>query len=302
MNIRSLVVHVLGRNLSLGRVGSPSDELNDSAADGNQASVDTSRLFNAEFQFMEALTFGQYDLIYNAFSFGIATFFAATLFFWLNLSQVDKEYRIALIVTGLVTFIAGYHYFRIFGSWESAFTVADGTVELTGVAFNQAYRYVDWLLTVPLLLIELILVMRLSQSETLRKGITLGGAAALMILLGYPGEVSGGIDTERFVWGALSMIPFLYIVYSLFVGLSESINSQPAEVRGLVNFARWIVVLSWSFYPIVYFLPFVIPMDGGTATVVIEVGYTASDIVAKALFGVLIFMIALRKSRAANPA
>ncbi|MFP4277178.1 MAG: bacteriorhodopsin-like [Wenzhouxiangella sp.] len=246
---------------------------------------------------MEALSFGQYQLIYNAFSFGIAAMLAATLFYWLGLSQIAPKYKLAVIITGLVTFIAGYHYLRIFASWESAFTVMDGSVELTGVAFNQAYRYVDWLLTVPLLLVELILVMSLTKSETIRKSVALGGAAALMILLGYPGEVSGGIDGTRFIWGALSMIPFLYIVYSLFVGLSESINSQPSEVRGLINLARWVVVLSWSFYPVVYFLPFVIPMDGGTATVVIEVGYTIADVVAKAFFGVLIFMIALRKSQ-----
>ncbi len=245
---------------------------------------------------MDGLTFGQYELIYNSFSFGVATFFAATLFFWLGLPQVNKQYRTAVIITGLVTFIAGYHYFRIFESWDAAYSAVDGVVTATGVTFNVAYRYVDWLLTVPLLLIELILVMSLSRTETLKKGVTLGGAAALMIILGYPGEVSGGIDGTRLLWGALSMIPFLYIVYSLFVGLSSSINSQPAEVRGLVNLARWVVVLSWSFYPIVYFLPFVIPMDGGTAKAVIEVGYTISDIVAKAFFGVLIFMIAYRKS------
>ena len=245
---------------------------------------------------MEDITAGQYYLVYNAFSFTVATMAAATLFFWFGRSQVSPAYKTALTITGLVTFIALYHYWRIFESWDSAFTVTDGTVELTGVAFNNAYRYVDWLLTVPLLLIELILVMKLSRQETISKGVLLGGAAALMIALGYPGEVSGGIDTTRFIWGALSMIPFLYIVYSLFVGLSKSIDSQPASVKGLVSIARWIVVLSWSFYPVVYFAPFVIPMDGGTAKAVIEVGYTIADIVAKAVFGVLIYIIAVRKS------
>ena len=245
---------------------------------------------------MEDITAGQYYLVYNAFSFTVATMFAATLFFWFGRSQVSPAYKTALTITGLVTFIALYHYWRIFESWGDAYTVMDGTVELTGVAFNNAYRYVDWLLTVPLLLIELILVMKLSRQETISKGLWLGGAAALMIALGYPGEVSGGIDTTRFVWGALSMIPFLYIVYSLFVGLSKSIDSQPASVRGLVSTARWIVVLSWSFYPVVYFAPFVLPIDGGAAKAVIEVGYTIADIVAKAVFGVLIYIIAVRKS------
>lgn len=243
------------------------------------------------------LTFGQYELIYNAFSFGIATFFAATIFFWLGLSQVSQKYKSAVIITGLVTFIAGYHYFRIFDSWGEAYTAIDGVVTATGVTFNVAYRYVDWLLTVPLLLIELILVMGLSRSETVNKSLTLGGAAALMIVLGYPGEVSGGIDNTRLLWGILSMIPFLYIVVTLFSGLSESISKQPADVRGLVSSARWVVVLSWSFYPVVYFAPFLMSLDGGTATAVIEVGYTIADIVAKAAFGVMIFMIAVRKSQ-----
>jgi bacteriorhodopsin len=246
------------------------------------------------------LTFGQYELIYNAFSFGVATFFAATIFFWLGLSQVSQKYKTALVITGLVTFIAGYHYLRIFASFSEAYTAVDGVVKSTGVAFNVAYRYVDWLLTVPLLLIELILVMGLSRSETVSKSVKLGGAAALMIVLGYPGEVSGGIDSTRFIWGALSMIPFLYIVINLFSGLSESIAKQPADVRGLISSARWVVILSWSFYPVVYFAPFAMALDGGTATTVIEVGYTIADIVAKAVFGVMIFMIAVRKSQVAT--
>lgn len=245
---------------------------------------------------MEGLTAGQFSLVSNAFSFGIATFAAATLFFWFGRSQVSHHYKTALTITGLVTFIALYHYWRIYESWGASYTELNGVITVTGVAFNQAYRYVDWLLTVPLLLIELILVMRLSQSETVSRSIKLGGAAALMILLGYPGEISGGIDTTRFVWGALSMIPFLYIVYSLYVGLGEAIERQPESVRGLIRFARNLTVVAWFFYPIVYFLPFVLTLTDGTTIAAIEVGYTIADIVAKAVFGLLIYLIAVRKS------
>lgn len=244
------------------------------------------------------LSFGQYEIIYNSFSFGVATFFAATLFFWLGLSQVSQKYKTAVIVTGLVTFIAGYHYFRIFASFSEAYTAVDGVVTSTGVAFNVAYRYVDWLLTVPLLLIELILVMGLTRSETVRKSVTLGGAAALMIILGYPGEVSGGIDSTRMIFGILSMIPFLYIVVTLFSGLTASIAKQPEDVRGLISSARWVLVVSWFFYPVVYFAPFAMTLDGGAATTLIEVGYTVADLVSKVVFGVMIFMIAVRKSQA----
>ena len=245
---------------------------------------------------MEALTAGQISLVYNSFSFGIATFAAATLFFWFGRSQVSPNYRTALTITGLVTFIALYHYVRIFDSWIGSYEVVDGVVIATGVEFNRAYRYVDWLLTVPLLLIELILVMRLSQSETVSKSIKLGGAAALMILLGYPGEVSGGIDSTRLIFGALSMLPFLYIVYSLYSSLGEAIERQPESVRGLIRLARNLTVFSWFFYPVVYFLPFVLSMDGGTSIAVIELGYTIADITAKAVFGLVIYAIAVRKS------
>merc|ERR1712151_570167 len=103
----------------------------------------------------DGFTYAQWNMVYNALSFGIAGMGSATIFFWLQLANVRKNYRTALIITGLVTFIATYHYIRIFNSWVDAFTVSnsqgggDYKVALSGTAFNDAYRYVDWLLTVP---------------------------------------------------------------------------------------------------------------------------------------------------------
>lgn len=250
---------------------------------------------------MNGLTVGQYELVYNAFSFTIAAMGAATLFFWLGRSQVSDRYKTALTITGLVTAIAFYHYFRMFESWAVTYKVVGGQIQATGVAFNDAYRYVDWLLTVPLLLIELVLVMGLSQQETWSKGVRLGALAALMIVLGYPGEISTMAST-RWIWWGLAMLPFAWIVYELFVGLADSIKQQPENVRGLVNTARWLTVVSWSFYPIVFVFP-MIGLTGGTAETAVQVGYTVADVVAKAVFGVVIYMIAMRKSEAdrANP-
>jgi bacteriorhodopsin len=245
---------------------------------------------------METISIGQYDLIYNAFSFAFAAMMAATLFFWFGRSQVSNAYKTALTITGLVTFIAAYHYFRISQSWDDAYTVMNGTVTASGVGFNDAYRYVDWFLTVPLLLVELILVMGLSQQETSSKAIRLGLLAAVMVGLGYPGEIADAAS-GRWMWGGLSMIPFLWIVYELFVGLSRSVAQQPASVRGLVKAAIWVTVLSWSFYPVVFFAG-AVGLEGTTALTVVQVGYTIADLVAKAAFGVLIFMIAVRKSEA----
>ena len=245
---------------------------------------------------INSISFEQYSLVYNALSFTIAIMGASTIFFFMRSFQVGVPYRTAITITGLVTLIACYHYFRIFSSWEASFTVANGVVAPTGEPFNDAYRYVDWLLTVPLLLVELILVMRLPQAETTRKCIKLGGLAALMVILGYPGEIAT-TSSARLIWWALAMIPFVIIVYDLYVGLKESIKSQPETARGLVSTARWLTVGSWSFYPLVYVLP-LLSLTGGAASTAVQIGYTIADILAKAVFGLFIYLIAVRKSEA----
>ncbi len=248
---------------------------------------------------MDTVSYFQYSLIYNAFSFTFAAMAACTLFLWLGRSQVSNKYKTALTISGLVTAIAAYHYYRIFESWGDAYAVKDGVVAASGYAFNDAYRYVDWLLTVPLLLIELVLVMGLSRTETVSKSWKLGSAAALMIVLGYPGEIADD-NTTRAIWGTLSTIPFLYIVWELFSGLGKSIESQPEGVRDLIKTARLLTFASWGFYPIVYMAPFA-GITGAQSETIIQIGYTIADLVAKAGVGVLIYMIATRKSELENP-
>eukprot|EP00973_Karenia_brevis_P067853 9439781-Karenia_brevis.AAC.1 len=73
---------------------------------------------------------------------------ASTMFFWLRVSSVNEKYKSALVISGLVTFIAAYHYIRIFNSWTEAYEfVKEGKLVTTGKPFNDAYRYMDWLLT-----------------------------------------------------------------------------------------------------------------------------------------------------------
>ncbi len=243
---------------------------------------------------MDQISILQYNLVYNAFSFAIAVMGAATAFAFFGRSQVGAAYKTALTLSGLVTLIAFYHYLRIFNSWDASFSVVAGQIKATGIQFNDAYRYVDWLLTVPLLLVELILVMRLSPEDTFVRATKLGVLAAIMVALGYPGEISAD-NTTRWLWWAAAMVPFLIIVYDLFVGLGASIAKQPVHARGLVSAARSLTVISWCFYPIVFIFP-MIGLTGGGAVTAVQVGYTVADIVAKAVFGVLIYVIAMRKS------
>merc|ERR1712188_177618 len=145
--------------------------------------------------------------------------------------------------------------------------------EITGVPFNDAYRYMDWLLTVPLLLMEIVLVMNLSPEESNRQCWTLGAGSALMIVSGYKGELklTGDLSIRRASW-CLSMCFFLYIVYTL------------------------LACLSWCTYPIVYTFP-MLGFTGTHAGVGIQMGYCISDIISKCGVGLMIYQITIQKSR-----
>ena len=156
---------------------------------------------------------GDYNLVYNLLSFAIAAFGASTVFFFAQRSQVAPAYKTALTLSGLVCLIATYHYLRMFESFNNAFVLSYGDIIETGTQFNIAYRYIGWLLTVPLLLIELVLVMRLNKIETYSRGAKLAIAGICMVILGYPGESLVSIDQlgNRWIYWMLAMIPFLYI-------------------------------------------------------------------------------------------
>merc|ERR1712110_907094 len=127
----------------------------------------------------------------------------------------------------------------------------------TWAPFNDAYRYMDWLLTVPLLLVEILLVMKLDDGTFSQKAWVLGAGSALMIVSGYYGEliVSGDL-TPRWVCWAVSMCFFLYIVFELLVGLKSATDSEndPA-IKGKIALAQLMTVISWCTYPIVYLFP-----------------------------------------------
>lgn len=242
----------------------------------------------------------QFNLVYNVLSFSLATMMATTIFCWLRVGSCAERYKSALIITGLVTFIAAYHYMRIFNSWTEAYEWTDaGTLAETGKPFNDAYRYMDWLLTVPLLLIEIILVMKLDAEETTSKAITLGASSALMIILGYPGEqITEGSLSGRWLYWTLAMIPFLYIVYTLLVGLSSATASESdPKVRGLIMKAQLATVISWCTYPIVYIFP-MLGLSGSGVIVGIQIGYSISDIISKCGVGLLVYQISMAKTAA----
>lgn len=243
-----------------------------------------------------------FNVVYNLLSLTVAAMGAATLFFFFS-PRVNRKYRGAMIVTGLVTAIACYHYFQIRNSFGAAFSLSDsGKYLFTGKPFNDFYRYADWLLTVPLLMVELIAVMALSRAESAKYLRVLIPAVILMIVLGYPGEnaiSNNGSSAAVWGWFIASMIPFIAILGILFTQLSSAIERQPEGAKGLIKFARTVVLVTWSFYPIAYVIGALGKSEAGLsegAVVGLQVGYTIADITAKAGFGLVIYFIARRKS------
>jgi len=249
----------------------------------------------------------QYQAVYNVLSFALASMMATTMYLWFRSFAVAERYKSAVLISGLVTFIAAYHYIRIFNSWVDSYeykatTVSNGAMELgnpslTGVPFNDAYRYMDWLLTVPLLLIEILLVMKLSEKDFNDKAKTLGLGSALMIISGYYGElVITGDLTPRWACWFLSMVFFLYIVYELLVGLSAATNLEADPViAGKIRTAQVMTVISWCTYPVVYLFP-MLGINAAHAVVSIQIGYCASDIISKCGVGLVIYQITYAKS------
>jgi len=158
---------------------------------------------------MVNLTNGQWSTLYNMFSFGLISMLACTVYTLVSQARVLPKYRNALVLSSMVTFIAAYHYWRIFNSFEEASVDGGVTVGTAKGAFNEAYRYVDWILTVPLLLVEVIAVLALAKAAASSLISRLVPASAAMIALGYPGEISADTNT-KVIWGVLSTLPFLY--------------------------------------------------------------------------------------------
>ena len=254
-----------------------------------------------------ALTGYQFSAVYNMLSLGIASMLFTSFFLWIARDRVLPKYRMAVMVSATVTSIAAYHYFRMFDSFNHGYGINDSsTVAATmgknmldfGAAnYNVGYRYIDWLLTVPLLLVELVAVLGLVkaiQSSLLKR---LVPAAAAMIILGYPGDAKIDLGLDPSMWGLLSTIPFLYIMYVLWVELSKSLSAQSEKVRSMFLALRLLLIATWGVYPIT-FITAMNSTGAPTASEVVsrEIGYSIADILAKCLFGLMIFAIARIKS------
>lgn len=249
---------------------------------------------------MIQLTVDQLNLVSNTFSFTIGALAITTVFFFLQRREVAPRYRLVVTILGLVTMIAAYSYFRLLEKWTQAFTVVNGVAQSTGLLYDDSYRYADWLLAVPLLLMCYVLSLDLPQKQARSRSIIFALLAVDMIVTGYPGQVATTTDARLFWWAA-SMLPYALIILQFYVGLAPAIRRQPAQVRSLVVNARTLTVLIWCFYPVVYVLP-LLDIGGTNAFIGIQIGYAVADIVAKAGYGLILYAVVMKKSQLAEQA
>ena len=229
------------------------------------------------------LTGGDYTLVYNVLSFGTAVMFGAFVYFLTQMRSVNKQYQAGIAVSAIVVGIAGYHYYRIWSDFGEG-------------VMNEGYRYADWLITVPLLIIELLIVLGVAKQERRSLMLKLVPATILMVGLGYPGEVANGNGAKWTFW-ILAILPFIYILKTLYGELQKAGQRETGAVATQIKNATYVLLTTWMVYPIAYLFPI---FDGESETLetLRQVGYTFADITAKGLYGLMILWIAKARTEA----
>ena len=206
---------------------------------------------------------------------------ASTVFFLYEGTQVKSSWRISMLVVGLVTLIAAFHYFYMRDYW-----IVTGQSPIV-------YRYIDWFLTVPLQMIEFYLILvaaGLAVSSSVFWRLLLG--TLVMLLGGYAGEVGWVSPGLGFVIG---MAGWIYIIFEIFRGESSVAATKKNSIKKAFGALRIIVVFGWSIYPIGYIFGLLTPMIGlGTINIdFLNFTYNLADFINKILFGLIIWKVAI---------
>ena len=225
---------------------------------------------------MESIMLDPSDYVGVSFWIISAAMLAATAFFVLERDRAHGKWKTSLTVAALVTGIAALHYFYMREVWAT-----------TGES-PTVFRYVDWLLTVPLQIVEFFLI--LAAITTVKAGLfwRLLVASLIMLITGYIGEVEqGGLLWPMFIVGTLA---WFYIIYEIFAGEASKISAEHGTVasKKAFNALRLIVTVGWAIYPIGYIVGYTMDGTDGTLNLI----YNLADFVNKIAFGVVIWAAA----------
>lgn len=209
---------------------------------------------------------------------------ASTAFFFLETQRVSAKWKTSLVVSGLVTMVAAVHYFYMRDVW-----VATGDTP-------TVYRYIDWLITVPLLMVEFYLILRAITNVSTGIFWRLIIGTMVMLVGGYLGEAGYINVTLGFVIG---MAGWVYVLYEIFAGEAGKLNAgeAPESVQSAFNTMRWIVTIGWAIYPLGYVFGY---MTASASMESLNVIYNLADVLNKIAFGVIIWSVAVSESEKAS--
>lgn len=216
------------------------------------------------------------DLTGISFWLVTAAMLAATVFFFAERDQVKGKWKTSLSVAGLVTGVAFWHYLYMRGVWVD-----------TGET-PTVFRYIDWLLTVPLQMVEFYLILAAVTvvAGSLFWQLLLG--SLVMLIFGYMGEAGLMAAMPAFVIG---MLAWLYMIYVLYMGAGKAaVSSTSASVQTAYNSMLLIIVVGWAIYPLGYVFGYLM---GAVDSATLNLIYNLADFVNKILFGLVIWKAAM---------
>jgi len=207
---------------------------------------------------------------------------ASTAFFFLERDRVAAKWKTSLTLAGIVTGVAAWHYMYMRGYW------------VENQSSPVVLRYVDWLITVPILMVEFYIILKAVTNVSSAVFWKLLIASTIMLVFGYMGE-SGMMNVmTAFVIG---MAAWLYMIYEIFAGEAgqASANSGNGPAQTAFNALRLIVTVGWAIYPIGYAVGY---FGGGIDAGSLNVIYNFADFVNKIAFGLIIYVAATADSNA----
>jgi bacteriorhodopsin len=224
------------------------------------------------------------DFVGVSFWLATAMMLAATVFFFIERDRVKGKWKTSLSIAGLVTGVAFWHYLYMREAWVE--TGSSPTV----------YRYIDWLITVPLQIIEFYIILAAVTKVNASVFWKLLIASLVMLVGGYMGEA--GYMGVELAFG-IGMAGWVYIIYEIFKGEASKLNANSgnAACQQAFKTIRAIVTFGWAIYPIGYYLAY---MGGGTDdSETLNIVYNLADLVNKAAFGLAIWVAATTDSETA---
>ena len=225
------------------------------------------------------------DYVGFTFFVGAMAMAAATVFFFMERGNVDGKWKTSLLVSGLITFIAAVHYYYMREYW------------MENQNSPTALRYIDWVLTVPLMCVEFYLILRAFGAKI---GLMwkLIFYSLFMLVTGYLGETV--FRDSSAIWGAISTIGYLGILYEIWLGSAKKLanNSNDEVLQKSFKALGWFVLVGWAIYPLGYMAIETDGLLGGILPITaMDLIYNIGDAVNKIGFGLVIYSLAVSQTR-----